>query len=49
MTAAGLAVMLVSIVGITALFAWCIIRVIKAPVGDSEMHGFEVETPDKDT
>ena len=47
MTTGGFIVMLSSIVAITALFGWCIFKIITAPDSGGEMHGFESETPDK--
>ena len=47
MTAGGWLILIFSVGSVTALFIWCIIKVIKTPVGTDHMHGFEIETPDE--
>lgn len=46
MTAGGWIILLVSVGSVTALFVWCIYRVLTAPTDPDRMHRFEIETPD---
>ena len=46
MTAAGWAIMLLSVGSVTALFAWCIYTVLSTPGETEHVHGFEPDTPD---
>lgn len=47
MTYGGMVIMILSVGVVTTLFAWCIYKVLTAPVDtSSKMHGFEQETPD---
>lgn len=39
--------MLLSVGWVTALFAWCIYKVVTTPHEAETMHGFEFETPDE--
>lgn len=47
MTAGGWINMIVSVGAVTALFAWCIWKVLRTPEEREKMHGFEFETPDE--
>lgn len=47
MNTGGWIIMLLSVGTVTALFAWCIYRVLKAPDETTRLHGFEMETPDE--
>ncbi len=46
MNAGGWFILILSVGSVTALFGWCIYKVITSPV-DGDMHGFEIETPDE--
>ncbi|MFM7076106.1 MAG: hypothetical protein ACKO3G_08580 [Planctomycetaceae bacterium] len=49
MQPAGLAVMILSVGTVTALFAWCVWRVLSEPAAEAEhLHGTELHTPDMD-
>lgn len=39
--------MTLSVGSVTALFVWCIIKVLTIPGETERMHGFEFETPDE--
>ncbi|MEM0966760.1 MAG: hypothetical protein AAGJ81_11480 [Verrucomicrobiota bacterium] len=39
--------MILSVGGVTILFAWCIWKVISTKGETERVHGFEVETPDE--
>ena len=47
MTAGGWITMLLSVGFVTALFAWCIRKVLTPPAQPEKLHGFEFETPDE--
>lgn len=47
MNTGGWIIMLLSVGTVTALFGWCIYRVLKSPEQASHLHGFEIETPDE--
>ncbi|MFW5830137.1 MAG: hypothetical protein ACOCXA_07740, partial [Planctomycetota bacterium] len=49
MTLMGWIIMLLSVGGVSLLFALCILRVIRTPGASGHLHGFEMETPDHDT
>jgi len=46
MTWGGWIVMGLSVGSVTALFTWCMARVIAAPEEPEHLHGFDAETPD---
>lgn len=46
MTSSGWIIMFVSVLGVSALLLWCIIKVLKTPEDAEHLHGFEQETPD---
>lgn len=46
MTSAGLLVMLLSVGTVTALFGWCIWKVLSTPGETERIHSLEFETPD---
>lgn len=48
MTLGGWLIMGVSVGGVTALFAWCLWKVLTTPHETERLHGFEGETPDKE-
>jgi len=47
MTLGGWIIMLLSVGGVTALFIWCIYKVLSTPGETEHVHGFEIETPDE--
>jgi hypothetical protein len=47
MTAGGWISLLLSVGSVTALFIWCVWKVVTTPEESKEMHGFEFETPDE--
>jgi len=47
MTPGGWFVMLVSVGSVTALFIWCIWKVVTTPDESEKLHGFSFETPDE--
>lgn len=47
MTAGGWFVMLVSVGSVTALFLWCVWKVLTTPEETEKLHGFSFETPDE--
>lgn len=47
MTIGGWIVMIVSVLTSSALFGWCVWRVLRTPEAGNTMHGFEFETPDE--
>ncbi len=47
MTIGGWIILTVSVGTVTALFIWCIFKVIRTPDETKHMHGFEFETPDE--
>ncbi len=47
MTFGGWIVMLSSVGWVTALFTWCIFKVLTTPSETKKIHGFEMETPDE--
>lgn len=46
MNLGGWIILLISVGSVTALFGWCIYKVLTASP-EHEMHGFEIETPDE--
>lgn len=48
MTTGGWIIMLTSTLSVTTLFAWCIWKVLTTEGEEDKMHGFEIETPDKE-
>ena len=48
MTIGGWIIMLLSVGTVTTLFAWCIYKVLTSPSESEKLHGFEIETPDKE-
>ena len=48
MTAGGWIIMLVSTLSVAFLFSWCIWKVFTTEDEEDKMHGFEIETPDKE-
>ena len=49
MTSSGWIIMFVSVLGVSALLLWCIIKVLKTPEEAGHLHGFEQEPPDVTT
>lgn len=47
MTIGGWIVLSLSISSVTALFGWCIWKVLSIPNETEKLHGFEFETPDE--
>ena len=47
MTAGGWIIMLISVGGVSGLFAWCIYKVLTTPGETEHVHGVEFETPDE--
>ena len=48
MTLGGWIIMLASTLSVTALFIWCIVKVLRSPTDDHPIHGFEIDLPGKD-
>ena len=48
MTIGGWIVMGLSVGSVTALFAWCLWRVLSDPQETEHMHGFDKHTPDEE-
>ncbi len=49
MQPAGYLVMILSVGSVSALFAWCIWKVLTQPASEMEhLHGTELHTPDSD-
>jgi len=46
MTSAGLLVMLLSVGTVTALFGWCVWKVLITPQETEKVHAVELHTPD---
>lgn len=46
MTVQGWLIMLVSVGSVTALFSWCVYKVLTLPEESEHIHGFEQPTPD---
>ena len=46
MTTLGWLIMFISVGTVTALFAWCVYKVLTIPEETEHIHGFEQETPD---
>lgn len=46
MTAGGWIIMIASVGSVTALFVWCIYKVLTTPGEEEKIHGFEKEPPD---
>ena len=44
----GWIIMLVSTLSVTSLFVWCIVKVLTTQDDQDALHGFEIETPDKE-
>lgn len=47
MTLGGWINLILSVGSVTALFAWCVYKVLTTPAESDKMHGFEFETPDE--
>jgi hypothetical protein len=47
MTLGGWIVLLVSVGSVTALFIWCLVKVLSTPGKTEHLHGVEFETPDE--
>jgi len=47
MTHGGWIVMLLSVVGVTGVFFWCLWKVLTTPDESEKVHGFSFETPDE--
>ena len=47
MTPGGWIVMILSVGSVTAVFLWCIWKVLKTPEESEKIHGFSFETPDE--
>ena len=48
MTLGGWIIMLISVLSVTSLFVWCIYKVLTTEENGDSLHGFEIETPDKE-
>lgn len=49
LTPGGWAILLLSISGVTSLFGWCLVRVLRSPPQhDEALHGMNIHTPDMD-
>lgn len=48
MTVGGWIIMLLSVGSVCALFTWCIWKVLTSEGEEEKLHGFEIETPDKE-
>lgn len=48
MTIGGWIIMLVSTLSVTSLFGWCLWKVLTTEDESERLHGFEIDTPDKD-
>ena len=48
MTIGGWIIMLVSVLSVTGRFVWCIYMVLTTDENSDSLHGFEIETPDKE-
>lgn len=48
MTLGGWLVMILSVGSVTALFAWCIWKVVTTPDETEHLHGFDAHTPDEE-
>jgi len=46
MTPGGWFVMLLSVGSVSALFLWCLWKVLRTPGEQDKLHGFSFETPD---
>ncbi|MFT4900987.1 MAG: hypothetical protein ACI81V_000254 [Lentimonas sp.] len=46
MTTSGWIIMFLSVGSVTALFAWCVVKIFTTPEESKHVHGFEYETPD---
>jgi len=46
MSPLGWIVMLLSVFSVTALFVWCVFKVLTIPEETEHVHGFEQKTPD---
>jgi len=47
MTIGGWLMLILSVGTVTALFAWCMYKVLTTPGEADHVHGFEIETPDE--
>lgn len=48
MTLGGWIIMLVSVASMTALFGWCLYKVLSTPEETKKIHGFDTHTPDQE-
>lgn len=46
MTNSGWIIMFLSVGSVSALLAWCVVKVFTTPEEAEHIHGFEQETPD---
>ncbi len=46
MTLGGWIIMILSVGSVTALFTWCVVKVLTTPDESEKIHGFEIEPPD---
>lgn len=47
MTNSGWIIMFLSVGSVSALLAWCVVKVFTTPEETEHIHGFEQETPDE--
>ncbi len=47
MNLGGWIILFLSVGTVTALFAWCIWKVLRTPGESEHLHGFEMEMPDQ--
>jgi len=47
MTIGGWIILIAMVSAVTALFLWCMYKVIFTPGETDHVHGFEIETPDE--
>jgi len=48
MTLGGWIIMICSVGTVTCLFTWCIYKVLTTEGEEEKIHGFEIDTPDKE-
>ncbi|MFP4540864.1 MAG: hypothetical protein ACLFR7_04480 [Opitutales bacterium] len=48
MNLGGWITLIVSVGSVTALFSWCVYKVLTTSGEAERMHGFEIETPDEE-
>jgi len=48
MSLGGWIIMILSVGSVTTLFVWCIWKVLSTEGEEKKLHGFEIDTPDKD-